>query len=837
MRTTTLSGQWELRAVGTDEWLPATVPGGVYSDLRAAGEIPDPFVEDAECDVQWVAQTDWEYRRTVTVDDAFLDHEHVLVACEGLDTVATLWVNGIEVGATENMHVGQAFPVGDALDPGENVIRVVFESPVEYAAERAAAHPYEIPHTHYPVEQPGRPFVRKAQCQFGWDWGPCLPTMGIYREISLIAHSAPRIEYTTTDQDHGDDGVELSVTVGLDVPVAGEYTVGAAVADASTRERVTLDSGRQRVAVALTVEDPDLWWPRGYGDQPLSELWVGVGEADGDTTLDEATSTIGFREVDLRTDSDEVGRSFQIVVNGTPIYAKGANTVPIAPLYADVSESRYDHLLESAAAANMNTLRVWGGGYYEADYFYERCDELGILVWQDFMFACALYPADDAFLDSVEREVRYQVRRLADHPSIALWCANNENEQALYDWAADHDAHEAHLEDYRRLYTETVEATCREEDPSRPYWPGSPSSGPDTSDPSLETHGDVHAWDVWHESAPFEAYLQTEPRFVSEFGYQSFPSVETLLTVLDEGDCNPTAPLMEHHQRNPGGNERILTRLASQFRMPTAFEAFVYLSQLQQGLAMKTAIEHWRRCKPTTWGALYWQLNDLWPVASWASIEYDGQWKAQQYMARRQFAPVLVSFAPTHADEDENDEAGGAGAGAITAQTLWITSDRPDPIAGTVTLEILDIQTGTVAREETVDVDLAAQESTALVTIDRDDLSVDPTRVMLRATYDGPGDSFANVAVFEPYKRLDLPAADVETAVEGRTVTVSTDETALFVAVDPGPLRGYFSENYVHLAAGESRTLTFESADDRRTGLVEHRLESDLSVTHLRETY
>ena len=612
-------------------------------------------------------------------------------------------------------------------------------------------------------------------------------------------------------------------------------------------ETVSLEAGEQEVETTVTVEDPDLWWPNGYGDQPLYDMTVEIAAESGGVAgtgtevADSVTDRVGFRDVELVVEPDDVGTSFYFEVNGTEIFAKGANTIPTAPMYGDVSEVRYDHLLESAVDANMNMLRVWGGGYYEFDYFYERCDELGILVWQDFMFSCSLHPADDAFLDTVEEEVRHQVRRLATHPSIALWCANNENEEAAQSWFARHDHHEDHLDDYAALYEETVGPACREEDPSRTYWPGSPSSGPDEMEPYVFEKGDIHYWDVWHAGQPFEDYYTTEPRFVSEFGYQSFPSTDSLRTVIDEADFNPTSPMMEHHQRNPGGNTTILKRMSSYFRFPFDFEDFVYVSQLLQAEAMSTSIEHWRRRKPTTMGALYWQLNDLWPVASWSSIEYDGKWKAQQYAARRQFAPVLVSFHPTFEGEGgvENAQAGEDGEWPdVVAQTLWITSDVTDPLAGEIDLEVVTFDGETVL-EETVDVDIDAQESVELRTLGREDLpaDVDPSEVMIRATYDGEAESYPATAFFENYKRLDLPDAEVSVDIDGADVTVASEECALFLELDPGTLRGAFSDNYVHLAPGEERTVTFDSYDDRRDAVVETTLEDYLSVRHLRQTY
>ncbi|RDI70189.1 beta-mannosidase [Halopelagius longus] len=818
MQTRTLTGRWEFRSRGDDRRLPASVPGGVYSDLLAAGEIPDPYYADNELDLQWVGETDWVYERTVELDEAFLDEESVLLRCEGLDTVATVEVNGTVVGETANMHRCYEFDAAEALVTGENEIRVAFDSPVEYSRERAEAHDYEVPTLRYPVDQPGRNFIRKAQCHYGWDWGPCLPTVGIWRDIELVAFSDPRVECVKTEQTHrGDGDVDLSVTVGIDAPTAADTLVTASVTGATAADRVALQAGTSEVTLDLTVSDPDLWWPNGYGDQPLYELVVELTSPDRDAVHDARTERIGFRELSLRRDDDgDDGELFQFEVNGVPVFAKGANWIPVDALHGNVTEERYDDLLESAVDANMNMLRVWGGGYYEHDAFYDRCDELGVLVWQDFMFSCALYPADDDFLDSVEAEVRYQVRRLTDHPSLALWCGNNEIEMGLQSWFDGRNHLEDLYEDYETLFYDLFDSIVEEEDPTRTYWPGSPSSGTGRRDPYQEDKGDVHFWDVWHSGEPFEEYHSVEPRFVSEFGYQSFPSVSTLSDVVPEDQLNPTAPLMEHHQRHENGNGKILGQMTDYFRFPFSFDGFVYLSQVQQALAMKTAIEHWRRLKPYCTGTLYWQFNDLWQCASWSSVEYGGDWKALQHVARRIYAPVLLS---TERDDDELN--------------VWLTSDRREPLDGTVSVELLSFE-GDVLATRRAEASVPALASESVLTVDIGSLVPDgrTDEVFVRATFDG-ADSHPAYAFFEEFKRLELPEPDVSVAVSGDELVLSTDAAALFVALDV-PADGTFSDNYFHLVPGEEKTVRFD-ADD--AGDVETTLRDDLWVTHVGATY
>jgi beta-mannosidase len=827
MQIATLNGSWEFRRREEERWLDATVPGGVYGDLLSADVIDHPYDRDNELDVQWVATSNWEYRRTITIDEDFLDHERIVLQCDGLDTVATITVNGDIIGTAENMHRQYEFDAADVLTVGENEIRITFRSPVEHAREQANSHPYEVPTLRYPVDQPGRNFIRKAQCHFGWDWGPCLPTVGIWRDIRLVAHTTPRISHVTPHQRHT-DSVELDVRVGLDVPVTGEYTITASVAETSARvtRQCRLESSGE-VELSMTVDDPDLWWPAGHGNQPLYELQVAVeernnsGKRDGQSGSHRVTNRLGFREVELIRDPDadeaKEGESFYMRVNGEPIFARGANWIPADALNQNVTQERYDHLLSSAVDANMNTIRVWGGGYYERDEFYRLCDEKGLLVWQDFMFSCALYPADNAFIESIEAEARYQVRRLSTHPSVGLWCGNNELEVGLESWFAD-STHIADLEsDYWTIFEETLGRVMEEEVPSLPYWSASPSSGGDRLDPETEDRGDIHYWGVWHEGKPFSAFLDTQPRFVSEFGYQSFPSAETLSDVVPADQRNPTAPLMEHHQRNEGGNKRILQRMGDHFRMPSHFEDFVYLSQIQQGMAIQTAVEHWRRSKPHCMGAIYWQLNDLWQCASWSSIEYGGGWKALHHMARRFYEPVHVSMVES---DDGND------------LDVWVTSDERESVSGTVTVTAVTMD-GDQVFEKHFDTTLDKNESACIGSISLDSALDGTPRsdVLFRAQPDSLG-TFSAYHVLVPYKQLSLPDTDLSISVSDGSVTVTASQASLFVELEDDN-NGQFSDNYFHLAPDETRTIDYASDEE----LSDTELSETVSVTHLAETY
>lgn len=849
MKRVSLNGRWEFRRKGDGEWLEARVPGDVYNDLLKSGEIEDPYREDNELDLQWVGKSDWEYRRILQVPEDFLDFKRRVLRCKGLDTVAEVRLNGEKIGESKNMHRGYEFDLKGRLERRKNELRIIFKSPVEYGIERSEEYFHEVPVNRYKIDQPARNFIRKAQCHYGWDWGPCLPTVGIWRGIDLIGHSGPRITYTTTSQIHGDGLVRLKVRVGLDSPEAGEYRLLLSVAGAEVEKEIDLQRGRNEHEIEIEVEDPELWWPAGYGEQKLYDMEVSVFDGDAENSRKER---IGFRELELVREPDNSGESFFFKVNGVPIYAKGANWIPVDSLPGRVSREDYEELLGSALEANMNMIRVWGGGIYELDDFYRFCDENGILVWQDFMFACSAYPTDEEFLGNVEEEVRYQVRRLANHPSLALWCGNNENETAIKQWYTmeiDEDflrdesvpspdieeMEELGLverkegkisltkkgrnlleEEYEKLYYDTVGRVVGEEDPSRTYWPSSPSNGGE-GDPSDPSRGDVHYWNVWHGGESFSNYLTVKPRFSSEFGYQSFPSTRTLATVMEEEDFNPTSPLMEHHQRHERGNALITSRMADNFRIPFSFGDFVYLSQIQQGLAMKVAIEHWRRLKPYCMGTLYWQLNDIWPAASWSSLEYGGRWKALHYMARRFYSPVLVSSV----EGGDNIE-------------VWLTSDLNDEIEGEITVETFAFD-GEKLFAEVIPVGLLPLESREVDSLTVDELlnGAPAGKAAVRLRFEGSGESYDNFHFFRPFKSLDLPKTELDLRVEGNEVEIKAPETALFVGLDPGEAKGRFSDNYFHMVPGEVRRVGFEP----QAGGSEVDLTEELEVKHLGETY
>ncbi len=631
MRQLSLNGPWTLDIPGSAfTAVPAEVPGSVYHDLLAAGRIPDPFYRDNETEALKLMEYDFHYSRAFQADGELLDCGAVLLRCEGLDTLAAVYINGAEAGRADNMHRVWEFDVKDLLREGENNIAVHFASPTKFIRESYAADPADG--TADAME--GFPSLRKAHCMFGWDWGPRLPDAGIWRDISLLGVDTARIRDVLVKQFHEDGRAALEIDT---------HIARLTDAPAEVRVSVTAPDGTVLTGVGETcrieVPDPRLWWPAGYGGQPLYRVEAEL--VSGGTRLDVWSRRIGLRTMTVSRVKSEHGESFSHCVNGVDVFAMGMDYIPEDNLLPRVTPERTRRLLEDARAANVNTIRVWGGGYYPDDYFYDICDELGLLVWQDFMFACAVYNLTEAFEETITAEFVDNIRRLRSHPSLALWCGNNEMEQfagsGMWIRAMRQKS------DYIKMFQYIIPKVLKAEDPQAFYWPSSPSSGGDFDEPGDPSRGDVHDWDVWHGLKPFTDYRNYLFSYVSEFGFQSFPCMETIESFTLPEDRNIFSYIMEKHQRNATANGRIVTYLSQNYLYPATLDKLVYASQLLQAQAMQYGVEHWRRNRGRCMGAVIWQLNDCWPVASWAGIDYFGRWKALQYYARRFFAPVLVS--------------------------------------------------------------------------------------------------------------------------------------------------------------------------------------------------
>ena len=632
MQTVSLNGSWTLEIPGSNfSVMPATVPGSVYHDLLTNQLIPDPFYRDNENKVLPIMEHDFHYSRTFCVDSSILENDAVLLRCEGLDTIASVFINGELIGLAKNMHRTWEFDVKSVLHAGENTICVQFASPTKYIAKE-----YERSQVcGCPEAMLGYGHLRKAHCMFGWDWGPRLPDAGIWRDISIIGVRTARVRDVYIRQKHTPGNVCLNITTNLD-----SYRPGAAVHTVVTAPDGTVFTGEGENC-SIEIQNPDLWWPAGIGAQPLYRVEVTVSDSDGVT--DSWTQRIGLRTIAVSQRKDEWGESFCHCVNGVDIFAMGADYIPEDSLLPRVTPERTRRLLEDAKAANMNCLRVWGGGYYPDDWFYDICDELGLLVWQDCMFACSSYDLTEDFEENIVQELIDNIRRLRHHASLALWCGNNELEQ----FAAKEDhpwfANPYFRADYTKIFEYLIPKIVKREDPEAFYWPSSPCSGGCGDNPDDPNRGDVHYWAVWHGLLPFTDYRNHYFRYASEFGFQSFPPMATIESFTEPEDRNIFSYVMEKHQRNDAANGKIVNYISQTYLYPNSTDKVVYASQLLQAQAMQYAVEHWRRNRGRCMGAVVWQLNDCWPVASWASVDYYGRWKALHYYEKRFFAPVLIS--------------------------------------------------------------------------------------------------------------------------------------------------------------------------------------------------
>lgn len=630
-----LHNNWILQEAGTNETIPVKVPGTVHTDLLSNGQIPDPFYRDNEKKLQWISEKSWLYSTQFDAEEALLGQQNIELVFEGLDTFATVVLNGSVLGRTQNQHRTHIFDIKPHLVATGNRLEVRFDSVLPYIRRKTAEK--KLPEWKGPPEEAGRAYVRKMSANFGWDWGPIFTTAGIWRNASIRAYQN-RISDVQILQHHQSGIVELDITTEL-VHGSGEVRVevlfeGQVIAGAIVERHQNMAEAR------LTLENPSLWWPNGLGEQPLYTIRVTLT----DTEEEVWEKRIGLRTLRLQRKRDQWGESFYFEANGIPFFAKGANWIPGDALYTRFD--RYQDILQSAADAHMNMIRVWGGGIYEEEEFYDLCDALGLCVWQDFMFACANYPGrDPEFLENVRKEAEDNVRRIRHRACLALWCGNNELGAGLVGKVAT--AWNGVWEDYDPIFNKVLPAVVGQLDPQRQYWPCSPHNPLDRSTHNFPGAGDAHLWTVWHKKEPFEWYRTSFHRFVSEFGFQSFPEPKYVRTFTVPEDHRLDSEVMLVHQRSfvnkVSGNFTILEYADSWFRKAKDFEATLWQSQLLQALAMQYAVEHWRRNMPRCMGALYWQLNDCWPVASWASLDFEGRWKALHYAAKRFFAPVLVS--------------------------------------------------------------------------------------------------------------------------------------------------------------------------------------------------
>jgi beta-mannosidase len=799
MNIQSLAGAWEFHQAGSEEWLPATVPGGVHTDLLTLGRIPDPFVGDNEKRVAWVAESDWVYRLKFVPSMEMITQEKVYLVCDGLDTLATVNLNGHALGQTENMFRRYEWEVKALLSTeDQNELTITFASSVAFITQKQKSREMLGPFHSIP----GGPYLRKAPCQFGWDWGPRLPPVGIWKDIRLEGYSLARFSQVHVRQDHSAGQVAVVARIAIerwgDTPLA--TLVRITDPDGGILEKTVAIHASNEEIVILPIPHPELWWPNGYGKQPLYRVDVSLlpGDVASPQKLDIRSYQIGLRKLELRQAEDAWGRTFEFVVNGVRIFAKGSNWIPADTFPTRITSQSLEGLIRSAAETHQNMLRVWGGGFYEDDRFYDLCDRYGILVWQEFIFSCSIYPLEDPdFLANIHQEVIENVRRIRHRASLALWCGNNEMEWGWVDWNWKRTDLLDLKSEYVQFFHHTLPDWCLAEDPDHAYWPSSPSSDTPFIDPNGQKQGDAHYWDVWHGGKPFTAYRSQYPRFMSEFGFQALPPLSTIRTYAEEKDWNMTSYIMEQHQKNANGNSMMIRQMLDLFRLPKDFESLVYLSMVLQAEGIRYGVEHWRRSPARIAGTLYWQLNDCWPVASWSSLDYFGRWKALHYAARHFYAPVMLSI------EDDPPTMG-----------LYLTNDLREAWDGRAEwyLEQLD---GTALTHGQVIVHAGAQSAAQITKLDFSGfVTEDNSRqlVFIAELWQENTLLHRQTAYFVPIKHLSLVEPGLTTEMrqenEQLVLDVSAKSMALLVEAALPGTDVVFSDNYFNVPAGREVRIT-----------------------------
>ena len=796
-----LNSGWKFREAGKTEWLPASVPGCVHTDLLDNKKIEDPFYRDNEKSLQWIGKTDWEYQTVFTVSAETLKRQNLEIVFQGLDTYANVFLNDKAILTADNMFRTWRVDVKNALKQGENVLRIRFRSPINEILPLMKKLDYELPAVNDQGEKTS-PYTRKAPYQYGWDWGPRFVTSGVWKPVNLVAWDNARIEDLQIKQNKlSKENADLSAIV----EVVASTAVDAMIEVENTNDKkiaatraVKLTAGVNKIALDFSIANPKLWYPIGLGEQSLYTFKAKL--KINKKTVDTQIKRTGLRSLELRQKPDQYGISFEFVINGIPVFGRGANWIPADIFPTRITKEKYKTLLTSLKDANMNMLRVWGGGIYEDDYYYDLADEMGILVWQDFMFACSMYPGDKAFLDNVRHEAIDNVKRLRNHPSIVIWVGNNEIETAWAHWGWKDRLPNKIWDDYLKLFVRLLPQVLDEYDSSRPYWQSSPSSN-FQADSDSQRIGDVHYWEVWHAEKPYREYEKQFPRFMSEYGFQSFPEFETVKTYTTEEDrASIETPIMLAHQRHPRGNQLVKEYMLREYDQPKDFESFLYVSQVLQAEGIKIGAEHFRRIMPRNMGSLYWQANDCWQVASWSGMDYFGRWKALMYYTKRFYAPLLVS---PHIDDD----------GTLN---IYVVSDSPEAKSAQMILTLMDLSGRTLSSRQ-IDITVEPLKGKSYFTQKASEFlgGADDKNAFLIAELKVGGKTVSqNEYFFKPFKNLSVSRPAIKTEIgpsaNGFKIVLSTDKLARSVYLS-GFTEGFFADNYFNLIPGKPLEIEFRS--------------------------
>ena len=813
-----LNNKWQLRSYAKDNWINAKVPGNVHLDLLDNKIIPDPFFSQNEAELQWISKKDWTYKLLFEPDKDILDRRNIELLFHGLDTYADVYLNDIKVISANNMFHQWSAEIKDLIKEGLNELIIQFRSPLKEVAEKMKSLDYTLPADN---DQAGKtsPHTRKAPYHYGWDWGPCLVTSGIWKDVELVGWDDWHVtHFQINNESVSKDNAELEVELEViaEIQETLKITLSELITGNEYKQAFKMKSGINNFSFNISLKNPQLWWPHGHGDQTLHHFFLKV---ETNLQLEQRERKIGVRDVNVKRVEDKKGESFEIIVNDMPIYSKGANWIPADYFIERLEIEDYRRLLKDAKRANMNTLRIWGGGIYEPDHFYELCDEMGIMVWQDFMFACSMYPAENSFLESVDKEARYQVNRLKSYASVILWCGNNEVASAWLSWGWKEELPDSIWDDYRKLFHELLPKICSELDPHRLYWPSSPCHGTDQSNQDqIYGKGDNHYWGVWHGGDDFNAFDDNVGRFMTEYGMQSFPSMSMIESFTNEKDRSLDSDVMNAHQKASLGTGNLMKYVEDYYQVNDDFDSIAGLSQIMQAEAIRFAVETHRRNMPYCMGTLYWQFNDCWPVISWSSIDYGGNWKALHYAARKFFSPLLVSIR----DLDNKIE-------------IHVINDQHHEIESEIRLGLFNFNGDTLFNDSS-DIKVEPFSSVIYHTFDKDDLvgGSAPSEIIFRA------ELFVGAKVlsrahqfFKRPKHLSIPSPDFDYEIERisgkHVITVRSNSFLCQLHLISTKVRGVFSDNYLDMLPGEVKMIDFEPSENKELK------KSDLKVRTLFE--
>ncbi|MBB6479730.1 beta-mannosidase [Spirochaeta isovalerica] len=816
MHKQSLNGLWKITSQDGQYSLTSEVPGSLFYALEEDGQLGEGlFYRENNRKALQIADRDFLWERTFTLSGDFLKSEQIHLVAEGLDTLGEISINGKHVASTDNMHRTWRFNVASCLKQGENRISILFRNSLEYIKKEKERRDLYAADGGGLTSVPGFNMIRKSHCSYGWDWGPMVPDVGIWRDITLVSYDSARLKSVHVTQNHREGGVRLFIKPEIERFADSSLTVRAVITSPDGRTSgFEVDSEGSEYEVA----NPRLWWPNGLGDQPLYRLDFFLEEKG--RVIDDQTQKIGLRTLTIEQKKDQWGETFNFNCNGVSLFARGGNYIPEDIYLNRKGPYSTEQLLEDCRTANFNCVRVWGGGVYPSDDFFDLCDRKGLIVWEDMMFACAAYDvSNDHFLNNITEEVKDNLIRIRHHASLGLICGNNEMEMAFEDWGINPTGlmRTEYLKQYQFIFPSIVSEVC----PELFYWPASPSSGGDFVDPNDPDRGDCHFWEVWHGAKDFSEFKNHYFRFMSEFGFESFPSEKTLESFSEPEDRNVFSPVMEEHQKCIDGNGRILYYISKYFKYPRDFSSLVYISQISQLEAITTGIKHWRRNRGRCMGSTYWQLNDNWPVASWSSIDYYGRWKALHYGAKRAYDNVLLSLdgndhsVEIHLSNEGNEKT----EGTVSWKLFSLKGDLLD--SGSCPASVSPFSTRMIEKRDF--------SSDTMDQKDRD--------VYLSVTYtDRSGRIYREFHNFAPFKYLNLLAPEIKASITEKDddfeIEVVSRRPALHVEIDFGAIDTVLSDNFFHLDSGIPCRITMAKGSNRAEDL-----EKQIRIRSLFDSY